>query len=103
VTRNEILDHCVSELRLLGEGDMALAIEALKERTSVADSRVDERTDSPLPVTTAVENEATPATVSPEAEQRADDAFRELVTFTPEPDEPTDVDVMPRLRYRRHE
>ena len=36
MTRNEILDHCLSELRRLGEEDMALAIEALKERTSVA-------------------------------------------------------------------
>jgi hypothetical protein len=37
VTRNDILDHCVAELRVLGEADMAEAIEALKERKSVSD------------------------------------------------------------------
>jgi hypothetical protein len=60
MTRNDILDSCLSALRALGEEDMALAIEALKERTSVSDTRVDERTDSPLPVTTA-------ATVAPDS------------------------------------
>jgi hypothetical protein len=43
MTRDETLNNCVRQLRALGEEDMALAIEALKERTSVSEPALTER------------------------------------------------------------